>query len=490
MKVETIQKKIRLAKIKKILRAQTSLLNFTRFTKPDYEVKWFHKEICRVLDKLEEGDIQKLMIFVPPQHGKSELSSRRFPAYVLGRNPDRKVALCSYGVEHAQSFNRDIQRIIDNENYNKLFPETVLNQSNVATTSKGAYKRTANIFETVGRKGFLKTVGVGSALTGTTVDIGIIDDPFKDREEAESARIREKVWNWYTDVFETRLHNESQQLLLFTRWHEEDLAGKILERDGVIESGGEWVVVKFPAIKEGDQAPNDYVTDNRNIGEALWEDRHGAEKYLKMKRTSPRTFASLAQQEPAPREGGIIKRDYLPIVTYEEIPKEAFASQRHFVVDTAYTANKQNDPNACLCFSVYQNKLYIWNYDRFWAEFSELKKRLIDNVFEWGDSKSVMLIEPKASGLSIFQSIRDSTRNNVKRYKMQDGDKITRATSIEDILASERVFLVEGNWNNQFIEECGAFPNAKHDEAIDTLVMAVRTGLMKPKRKGRRSITR
>ncbi len=485
---EQLRAKYELLKAKAILKARSGLLPFVQLTKPDYEAQWFHGEICQVLDRLERGELKKVMIFVPPQHGKSQISSRHFPAYALGRNPDRKIALCSYGADHAQSFNRDVQRMIDSEIYNGVFPRTTLNASNVATTSKSGYKRTANIFEVVDHTGFLKTVGVGGALTGTTVDIGIIDDPFKDREEAQSGRIREKVWNWYTDVFETRLHNDSQQLMLFTRWHEDDLAGRALQRDGIVEEGGEWVVIKFPAIREPGYHVSDYVNDPRKPGEALWPERHAAEKYFKMKDTSPRTYWSLAQQEPAPMSGNILKREDLRVVTISQVPKGALKATKHFVADTAYTKNTDNDPSAVLCYSVFQNQIYLWDYIRFWRELSEAVTEIEEFVSEWGDSKSRLYIEPKASGLSIYQEIRKSSLLNVSKYKLQDGDKVARLNGVEPKIATGRVNILKGQWNEQFIGECLVFPNGKHDEAVDTLVMAITQGLVRgSRRRGRRT---
>ena len=139
-------------------------------------MQWFHKCVCAYLDALYKGDIKKLMIFLPPQHGKSELSSRRFPAYLLGKDPDLKLALTSYSQDLASRFNSDIQKVMKDPAYIKLFPNTVL--STEVCNSK--------VFEIEGNRGLLKTVGVGGGLTGNPVDIGIIDDPFKDRLEANS----------------------------------------------------------------------------------------------------------------------------------------------------------------------------------------------------------------------------------------------------------------------------------------------------------------
>lgn len=218
---------------------------------------------------------------------------------MLGIKPKTKICVCSYSATLAESFNRDIQRIIDDMPYHKVFPDTVLNESNVTTDAHGAYLRNSEIFETVGYRGFVKTVGVGGSLTGTPIDIGIIDDPFKDREEAMSIRIREKVWSWYTDVFKTRLHNESQELIIMTRWDSDDLAGRILKRDK------DWEVVTFQAIKE-----REIPGDPRQIGEALWPEKHSLERILAIKNTSPFTFDSLYQQEPKPSKEALVFPDW------------------------------------------------------------------------------------------------------------------------------------------------------------------------------------
>lgn len=277
------------------------------------------------------------MIFVPPQHGKSQLCTRHFPAYMLGIKPKTKICVCSYSATLAESFNRDIQRIIDDMPYHKVFPDTVLNESNVTTDAHGAYLRNSEIFETVGYRGFVKTVGVGGSLTGTPIDIGIIDDPFKDREEAMSIRIREKVWSWYTDVFKTRLHNESQELIIMTRWDSDDLAGRILKRDK------DWEVVTFQAIKE-----REIPGDPRQIGEALWPEKHSLERILAIKNTSPFTFDSLYQQEPKPSKEALVFPDWNE---YDDEPD----LEPMIGLDFGFS----NDPTAVIQVKIHKGNMYL-----------------------------------------------------------------------------------------------------------------------------------
>ena len=242
--------------------ARRNFADFVLYMHQNYQMKWFHSLICDKLTAFSEGKIKKLMVFMPPQHGKSELTTRLFPAYHLGKKPDSKVVVTSYNTTLASRFNRDIQRVIDTQDYHAIFPKTTLNESNVVTVSEN-YLRNSEIFEIVNFKGYLKSVGRGGALTGTSVDVGIIDDPLKDRAEAMSHVIREGLWAWYLDVFETRLHNESQQILIQTRWHKEDLAGRLLQRDS------DWDVVVLEAIKE-----SNYPYDIREFGDVLWDEKH------------------------------------------------------------------------------------------------------------------------------------------------------------------------------------------------------------------------
>jgi hypothetical protein len=324
--------------------ARRNFKDFVRATKTDYQFNWHHIHICAKLNAFERGEIKKLMIFVPPQHGKSELATRRLPAYLLGRNPRAKIAVCSYSATLATSFNRDIQRVIDTDIYHSIFPETRLNQSNVSTSAKGSFLRNSEIFEVVNHRGFVKTVGVGGSLTGTPVDIAIVDDPIKDRADAMSPRIRDGVWSWFTDVLETRLHNESQMLLIMTRWHEDDIAGRLLRRDD------DWDVLKLEAIKE-----TDVKDDPRKLGEALWPERHSLERLELIKDNSPVTFNSLYQQNPKPSKEALV----FPVWT-ETYDWPDYA-QSIWGLDFGYV----NDPTALIELAEDGDRLYWreWVYD-------------------------------------------------------------------------------------------------------------------------------
>ena len=283
--------------------ARGDLLHFTLATMPTFKPAGFHKHYYQVLTDFAHGKIKKMAVFIPPQHGKSEGSTRRLPAFLLGDNPDLKIAIVSYNTTKARKFNREIQRIIDSPEYAELFPDSYLGQSSFAGQEEpGTWVRNSDECEMVGHRGGFKTVSVGGALTGDPVDVLIMDDIYKDAKTAWSPVVRESVQDWYDTVAETRLHNASRQLMVFTRWHEDDLGGELLRQQGIYDPESNpdgWVVINYPAIKVG--KPTEY--DPRQEGEALWPERHSLEKLESARKRNPTVFESLYQQDPKPYEG-------------------------------------------------------------------------------------------------------------------------------------------------------------------------------------------
>lgn len=261
------------------------------------------------------------MVTVPPQHGKSTGSTIQLPAFIFGINPDLKIAVASYNSTFARKFNRQIQRVIDTKDYNEIFPNTYLNESNVVTVSD-SYLRNSEEFEIVGKKGSLKAIGRGGALTGNAVDIMIMDDLYKDYSEGNSPIIRESVLDWYTSVVKTRLHNASQELIVFTRWHEDDLIGWLEKKEQVITANcfedlldippDAWVKINFEAIKEADPTE----LDPREKGEPLWPVKHSIKKLQHARKLDVEMFNCLYQGNPISSEGLL----YKPFKTWKQLP--------------------------------------------------------------------------------------------------------------------------------------------------------------------------
>ena len=266
-----------------------------------------------------EGGIYLVGDTFIPTHN-SEGSSRKLPAFMLGLDPDRKICIGSYAATIARDFNRDVQRIIDTPRYRELFPGTYLNGSNVVTMAN-TYLRNSDVIEMVGRKGSLRVVGRGGSLTSKTVDVSILDDVYKDYAEGNSPIVRAAAWKWYTTVVRTRLHNDSQELIVFTRWHDDDLIGRI-EKSGetIIDvkcwadledvTPGAWVRINFEGLKTGEPTE----IDPREPGAALWESRHSKQKLEAQKALDPVQFQCLYQGNPGSAEG----RLYQPFKTWVE----------------------------------------------------------------------------------------------------------------------------------------------------------------------------
>lgn len=435
------------------LRAPYRLIDFIYYVKTDYRANWHHKYIANQLDNFVQSDRGRLMLFVPPQHGKSEITSRCLPAYLLGRNPNLKIAACSYSIDLARSFSRNVQANIDSEAFKEVFPGVEVGKP--AST---------DLFKINDKDGRYKAVGVLGGLTGHTVDLAIIDDPVKDAMEANSDTYRNRVWEWYINVLETRLHNKSKVILIMTRWHEDDLAGRLLERQP-----GQWEVIKIPAIKEKGGPPD----DPRKIGEPLWPDRHNLEKLNNLRALSERTFTSLYQQNPTVKEGDKIKKAWFQYCHEKELPERL---TWNLWLDGAYTKSTANDPTG-LMIAAYQERtrtLYIKHAHSAYMELPELLKFIPTYCDLHGLTPSGRAyIEPKASGKSLRQMLRNDPNCivnpvEIKTHLVNEG-KEARAQIAAPKIEAGRVVVVKGTWNDHFVNQLCGYPNAKHDEYIDLL---------------------
>ena len=460
----------RLGQLQRELKRRRAFLSFPDFLDymdDKYERQWFHTLIAQKCQELLLGKLgtNRLMVFVPPQHGKSELVSRKLPAWALGWNPQTKIVGTSYAASLAQSFSRSIQRIIDSPEYHEVFPATFLNSQNVSTDARRGYLRNIDIFETVGHGGFYKAVGIGGGLTGTPVDLGIIDDPVKDAMEAASPTYRERVWSWYTDVFTTRLHNSSKIVFVMTRWHEDDLAGRLLEREG-----DKWTVISIPAIREDLELKE----DPRQIGEALWEERHSLERLREAEAQSPRTFAALYQQHPTIDGGNIIKREWFRHTSEAEFNRLHSTEPIVFFLDTAYTDKTDNDPSGIIATCKIGGDLYITHAEKVRMRFPDLVRFIPRYAAMHGYTRrSSIRIEPKANGLSVIDQLKETTGLNVVSTPTPRDSKETRLYAASPTVECGRVVLVDGIWNGAFEDEICGFPAKPHDEYVDILGYAI-----------------
>ena len=448
-----------------IEKARSNLLDFTRYTFPKYEVSWHHELICKYLDMWVEGEIKRLIINTAPRHGKSELVSRRLPAYILGRNPNAQVMGASYAASLSQSFNRDIQRIIDSPQYQKLFPNTSLYGKNIRTVAKGAYLRNSNIFEIVNHNGYYINAGVGGGLTGFGFSHGIVDDPFKDAREANSETIRNSKHEWWDSVFWTRQAPDARILLTNTRWHKNDTAGRLIEMMET-SNGEKYVVLNLPALME--DLEDKHPDDPRELGEALWTSRYDTEFLETARANNQFSFAALYQQRPIAYGQSMFDVDKLKMNVIDNPPKMTKIVRFY---DLAVTQKKTSDYTAGIKLGkTSDNRIIVLDMYRAQKVMPETEKSIIANALADGKSVPIRLEGEKAGIVQLDYLIR---RNELQGYTIDKkppiGNKEVRAGGIATQVNNGQVYVVRANWNQAFFNELEAFPLGKHDDQIDAL---------------------
>lgn len=450
MRLPTIQE-IRLAKARK------GLSYFTLHTKPDYLLGWVHKEICDELDRFLQDVADKksprLIITMPPRSGKSELVSRRFPAFALGRNPELQIIATSYSSDLSQRFNRDVQRVIDDEKYFDLFPNTRLSNSRVRTDSRGSYIRTSDLFEIVGHAGAYRSCGVGGGITGQGADILIIDDPIKDRAQAGSKTIRDSIWDWYTSTAYTRLSPGGGVIVMATRWHTDDLIGRLIQRMG---EGDTFRIVNYPAIAEHDEL-------HRKAGEALHPERYPLSTLLQIQKTiGSRDWEALYQQHPVPDGGALFKLEWFRRWTATSLPPEFDHTLMSW--DMTFKDSKNSDYVVGQVWGKKGPNFYLLDQVRGQWDFVKTKEMVRVLAHKWPRVVR-KLVEDKANGSAVISELKSTVSGFVPITPTES--KEARASSVTPYFEAGNVFIPEDSaapWVPHYVSELLEFPAGSHDD--------------------------
>lgn len=469
-------------------RARKNLLDFTTYTMPTYEVNWHHRVVAGYLDKLARLEIRRLMLFMPPRYGKSELVSRRLPAFILGQDPDAPIITASYGADLAKRMNRDVQRIIDDELYKNVFPNTKLFGKNIRTIGDGSWLRNSDEFEVVEYNGYYRGAGVGGAITGMGMKYGIIDDPVKNRQDANSQAVRDGIWDWYTSTFRTRLAPGGGVLITLTRWHPDGLEARLLNLAKSNPKADQWVVVSLPAIADG--AISEY--DPRHAGEPLWPSRYSLDELEATKAASESEWEALYQQRPTNAQGGIFRKEWWAEGRNRyHLDDKAIREQiigRWLMLDTAFKDKLSNDPSACTVVELWSD--YRIGIRHMWEERlqSALLPRKIEELatqFNYDGKLRGIVIEDKGSGTTSIQTLRMSAPTWLAEMIiefMPTGTKETRGRlasvwCVQDCVQMPWPDSSNGDWYNKFMDsdigQLFMFPNAAHDDMTDTFTMAI-----------------
>lgn len=468
--------------------ARRNLIHFIKRFKPNYIAGWVHEDIARRLERFSQDVVQKksprLMILMPPRHGKSEMASVRFPAWHLGHCPDHEIINCGYNMDLPMRFSRWVREIVREKSFQVLFENCVIDPES----------QSAEAWNTLMGGGFT-AAGVGGGITGKGAHILIIDDPIKNQEEADSILTRDNLWSWYWSTAYTRLAPGGGVLVIQTWWNDDDLAGR-LQAEGLEK----FDVVRYPALAEAweyedsEGAIQRFETEQsdstlkflRAPGEALHEDRYSRTMLENYRANMPaRTWSALYQQNPVPDEGMFFQKAWLK---HEAVAPALYQRNIFQAWDFAFGTKQTNDytVGVTLIQDEHDN-LHIVDIDRFRGDTYEVASRVLDAVVKWGSELTCPLtlgFEEGQHWLALKPTLEKlmSERRVYPPYELLKTltDKMTRARSLQGRLQQGRVWFPESApWLREAVQELLRFPAGAHDDVVDALAHAANLCLTK-----------
>lgn len=408
----------------------------------------------KALQDVSEGKIKRLIVTMPPRHGKSERVSRKFPAWHIGRNPNDEIILASYSLDLSRGFSR-------------MARDTLAQNESIFGVKIDPQNQSAESWGVLGHRGGLHAAGVGGPITGRGARIAIIDDPVKNAEEADSETMREKIWEWYTSTLYTRLTPDGRIIVVMTRWHEDDLVGRLLqkEKDEFKEGshkGEKWTVINFPALAE----EGDYL--GREIGEPLWPEQGFDRARIEQIKidVGSRVFTALYQQRPSAAEGNLLKREWWRY--YDYLPE---INTMLISVDAAFKDDNDSDYVVCQVWGRRGHSVYL--IDQVRARMNFLATiQTIRNLAKKYPQAGLKLIEDKANGSAIIQTLEMEMPGIIP--VKPEGGKVARVNAVSAFIESGNVYLPRtAEWVGDFVEEAANFPNGKNDDQVDAMSQAL-----------------
>jgi len=437
------------------------LIEFCKRMQPDYIVGKHHRILADLLMSIEQGDKDRICVNIPPRHGKSQLVSIFFPAWFLGRNPGKKVMMVSHTTDLAVDFGRKVRNLISTDEYQAIFSTVQL-----ASDSKSAGRWNTN------SGGEYYACGIGSALAGRGADLLLVDDPHSEQDVINgNFSVFEKAYEWFTFGARTRLMPGGRVAIIQTRWHMDDLTGRVTRDMAQNERADEYEVVEFPAILEVEDEETDEIVEK-----PLWPEFFDLEALLRTKASMP-TFQWNAQyqQEPTAEEAALVKREWWNIWEPENPPQCEYIIMS---LDAAAEKHNRADFTALTTWGVFlyeETEAYniiLLNSIKRRMEFPELKEMAMEEYAEW--EPDAFIVEKKSSGTALYQEMRRMGLP-VSEYTPHrgSGDKLARLNSVSDIVASGICWVPPTRWAEEVIEEIAGFPFMSHDDLVDSTVMAL-----------------
>ena len=469
--------------------ARRDLIVFSEYVAPFYHAARHHRLVAKYLHEvykfIESGGTQgigRLMIFQPPRHGKTEQAAQLFPAWLMGKLPDSRIILTAYGADLSQTSSRAIRNYVTGVRYRAVFGELSAVDAPVQLSDDS---RAVSAWDLAApHRGGVVAAGVGGGITGKGAHLLVIDDPFKNRDEAESEAYRQKVWTWYASSAYTRLENGGAIVMMHTRWHPDDLAGMLLKQMGGGDAlADKWVVVSLPDIASSEQlAVSSGMRDDllsglwrdekdplgRQDGEALWAEKYSADDLKRIEaNVGPYDYAALYRQQPRPNAGGFFEREWFANAVVPHKP-EGLRWVRY--VDLAISEKASADYNATVAMAMdKEGNVYLRDMIRVrgWYEFKEQLIAAMTSDLERGVEWAIEGVAFQS--LAFQELLRDPRLAAVAIREIKpEGDKVARARPLQTLARGGKLKLVGGAWVNAFIAEALDFPKGRHDDQIDS----------------------
>jgi len=451
--IDLVAAQAKAEKARRIL-ASRRILNFTQFTFPRYTADPFHVSLAQAIDRVVDGELKRLMVFAPPQHGKSELVSTRLPPFWLGRHPDLPVILTSYGGALAFRNSRAARGVVEEPSYGQIFP-SIRTDPNSRAVDRWKIDR---------HRGFVVAAGVGGPITGHGAGIGIIDDPVQSWAQAQSSTFRDSVWEWYQGTFRTRIWEGGAIVLIMTRWHQDDLAGRLL-----LDQGADWTVLHYPAVC--DDPDNDPL--GRREGEPLSPSRYSIEELESIKEdVGPSVWTAEYQGRPAPPEGAFFKVDLIQWVM--DMPPDPTKVVRYW--DLAATEKKMGRDPDYTVGSLWSQDGHMFTFRDIvrgqWrpkeVESQVLQTTLLDHR-KYGDKYTIVIEEePGAAGKHLVDHYTSLLAGFNIKSERASGSKPVRAQPLSAQVEAKHVQWVIAPWNNDAMTEFRFFPVGLKDDIVDS----------------------